>query len=82
MKKLQLEHKSFVSAIANVGTWSLIALAITKQFADQVKTRLSSELVNGISRTLLDDNWVCGSALFDVKKLDILKNNQYQAWKR
>ena len=26
-----------------------------------------------------DNDWVCGGALFDVTKLDILENNQYQA---
>ena len=35
-----------------------------------------------IRGNLSDDDWARGGALFDVTKLEILENNQYQAWQR
>ena len=49
--KLQLEHKSFVSVIANVVSWFAAALDITHS-AEQVRMRLISQLINCISRVL------------------------------
>ena len=43
---------SFVSVIVNVGIWLLIGASIIKQFADKVRIRLISQLINGISRVL------------------------------
>ena len=42
---------SFVSVIANFAAWFAAALDVT-QFADQVRMRLISQLINGISRVL------------------------------
>ena len=42
----------FVSVIANISTWLLIKASIIKQFADQIRIRLISQLVNGISSVL------------------------------
>ena len=42
---------SFVSVIANVVPWFAAAFGITK-FSEQVRMRLISPLINGISRVL------------------------------
>ena len=42
----------FVSVIANISTWLLIKASIIKQFANQIRIRLISQLVNGISSVL------------------------------
>ena len=41
-----------VSLIASFGTWSSIPADIKNKFSDQVKIRLISKLINGISRVL------------------------------
>ena len=43
---------SFVLVIVNVGSWLAIRLSIIKHVADQVKIRLISQLINGISNVL------------------------------
>ena len=43
---------SFVSVIVNSGSWVSIGLPIIKHLLDQVRIRLISQLVNGISRVL------------------------------
>ena len=47
-----MSWSSFVSVIVNVGIWLLIGASIIKQFADKVRIRLISQLINGISRVL------------------------------
>ena len=44
--RVELEH--YVWFITNVSTWLPIGLGIIKQFADQVRIRLISQLINGI----------------------------------
>ena len=41
-----------VSVIMNVAPWFAILVDTTTQFADQVKMRLTSQLIKGISRVL------------------------------
>ena len=43
---------NFVLVIVNVGSWLAIRLSIIKHVADQVKIRLISQLINGISNVL------------------------------
>ena len=45
--KVTASTSSILSAIANVGTWLLIWFAIVKQFANQVRIKLISQLING-----------------------------------
>ena len=41
-----------VSVIVNAGSWPTIGLSIIKHVLDEVKIRLISKLINGISRVL------------------------------
>ena len=50
--KVTTGTKRFASVIANAVTWLSIALAIIKQFADQVKMRSVLQLIKSISRAL------------------------------
>ena len=49
--KVTTETSSFVSVIADIVAWFAAALDIT-QFAEQVRMRLISQLINDISRVL------------------------------
>ena len=48
--KSQLEHKAFLLVVINVAP--SFPTAVETQFADQVKIRLTSQLIKGISRVL------------------------------
>ena len=54
--KVTARRQSFVSVIANVIAWFALILDKT-QFADQVKMRLTSHLINGISIEL-QKSWI------------------------
>ena len=41
-----------VSGFVNVGSWTAIGLSVIKHLLDQVRIRLISQLINGISRVL------------------------------
>ena len=52
VSKVTNRTSSFISVIANAGTESTTVPVIIKQFPDQVRIRLISQSINGISRVL------------------------------